>query len=237
VTPTPQERLAAELREARLFATLSEAGLMRLAGWAEVQRPADGAQVFSAGDRADAAYVVLPCDGQVRIGAADSRGKRLLVEVFRSGEVFGEIGVLQELLRTADAVAEGRVRLARLGARAFLEALESEPSLGLALSRLLAARLRRTFTLFQDASFESLELRLARQLLYLARDARADGELGLRVPGRFRQTDLADLLGATTRSIITILNTWRASDLVAYDTERALLRILDVERLRAILPP
>lgn len=237
MTPTPQERLAAELRETPLFASLSEAGLKRLAEAAEVQRPADGAQIFAAGDRADAAYVVLPCDGLVRIGAGDSRGKRLLVEVFRAGEVFGEIGVLEDLLRTAEAVAEGRVRLARIGARAFLEALGSEPPLGLALSRLLAARLRRTFTLFQDASFESLEFRLARQLLYLAREARADGETGLRVPGRFRQGDLADLLGATTRSIITILNAWRASDLVAYDTERAMLRILDVERLRAILPP
>ncbi len=35
------------------------------------------------------------------------------------------------------------------------------------------------------------------------------------------------LLGATTRSIISILNAWRAANLVAYDTEKAFLFVLD----------
>jgi Mn-dependent DtxR family transcriptional regulator len=47
----------------------------------------------------------------------------------------------------------------------------------------------------------------------------------LQLAGRFRQSDLADLLGATTRSIITILNAWRASGLVIYDPARAQLTI------------
>lgn len=234
---TEHQSLATELGGIGLFAQLPPPALRRLAADTDILRPADGAQLFAAGDAADAAFAVLPCDGQVRAGAADARGKRLLVELFRAGDVFGEIGVLEGQPRTADAVVEGRVRLARLRAGAFLDALEREPQLGLALSRLLAARLRRTFTLFQDASFESLELRLARQLLYLAREGKPGAGEGIRVPGRFRQGDLADLLGATTRSIITILNAWRASGMVAYDTDRAQLRILDAARLRAVLTP
>ena len=43
-------------------------------------------------------------------------------------------------------------------------------------------------------------------LLYLAeREGRRTAQ-GTQLAGRFRQGDLADLLGATTRSIITILN-------------------------------
>ena len=89
--------------------------------------------------------------------------------------------------------------------------------------------------MFQDATFETLDVRLARQILYLAeREGRATQQ-GVRLAHRFRQADLADLLGATTRSIITILKAWRAGGLVVYDTERALLTVQDIAALRAII--
>jgi CRP-like cAMP-binding protein len=100
---------------------------------------------------------------------------------------------------------------------------------------MIARRLRRTYELFQDATFETLEVRLARQILYLAeREGRAMPE-GTRLGNRLRQGDLADLLGATTRSIISILNNWRATGLVTYDTDKALLTVKDLAALRAIV--
>ena len=99
----------------------------------------------------------------------------------------------------------------------------------------MARRLRRTFGLFQDATFETLEVRLARQVLYLLDREGKPTPQGLRVGNRLRQGDLADLLGTTTRSIITILNAWRAAGLVAYDSDRALLTARDVPALRAII--
>jgi CRP-like cAMP-binding protein len=235
VTPAPPGVPPDALREVAVLRGLSPASLRRIGLGARELRPADGAQVFALGDPADAVFAVLRCDGRVRMGAPDARSKRVLVEVYGPGEVFGELGVLAGAPRSADATAEGRVRLARLRAEDFLAALAEEPSLGAALSRLLAGRLRRTFTLFQDAAFETLEVRLARQLLYLARVGGGQrGPAGLRLAGRFRQGDLADLLGATTRSIITILNAWRAERIVAYDSERAFLTLIDEARLRAL---
>ena len=91
-----------------------------------------------------------------------------MIEVFGAGDIFGEIGVIESSTRTADAVVEGRVRLLRINSGVFLDVLLSSPVVGANLCRLLAARLRRTFALFRDATFESLEVRLARQVLYLA---------------------------------------------------------------------
>jgi CRP-like cAMP-binding protein len=51
------------------------------------------------------------------------------------------------------------------------------------------------------------------------------------------QEDLADLLGATSRSIITILNKWRAEGLARFDGRSAQLTITDVERFRALVHP
>lgn len=227
-------RLAEDLGRVALFSGLSPSGLARLAEGARRLSPADGAPLFAQGDAPDAVYAVLEGRGRVRVGAPDNAAKRLMVEVFRAGDVFGEIGVLDGAPRSADAVVIGEVRLVRIAASAFLATAEQEPALGLALARLLSARLRRTFGLLQDATFAPLEVRLARQVAYLLKADSVKTDKGVRLAARFRQGDLADLLGATTRSIISILNAWRAANLVAYDTEKAFLFVLDEKGLAAI---
>jgi CRP-like cAMP-binding protein len=195
----------------------------------------DGAQIFAQGDAADAVYAIVGGPGRVRIGAAGRDGKTLMVEILGAGDIFGEIGVIDGSVRTADAFADGTVRLLCIGAPLFLETLAAHATLGRNLCGMLAIRLRRTFALFQDATFESLEVRLARQVLYLAKRDGRRSEHGLQLAGRFRQSDLADLLGSTTRTIITILNAWRASGLVAYDGNRAQLTLIDEAALRALI--
>jgi CRP/FNR family transcriptional regulator, cyclic AMP receptor protein len=200
-----------------------------------IQEPRDGATIFAQDDPADAVFAIVAGDGHVRIGAIDRNSKALMVEVFSVGEIFGEIGVIDGGSRTATAVVEGKVRLVKIPGATFLTALAHSAELGDALCRMMAQRLRRTFELFQDATFETLEVRLARQVLYLAARGGRQTQQGLRLSDRLRQADLADLLGATTRSIITILNAWRAAALVHYDTDRALLTVCDTAALRTIV--
>jgi CRP-like cAMP-binding protein len=228
-------RSGMSLASVAVFKGMSEEDLGRLERGSTLLELRDGAKIFAQGDPADAVYAIVAGEGHARIGAIDRHGKALMVEMFRAGEIFGEIGVIDNGVRTAAAVAEGRVRLMKIPQAAFLAALARCPALGEALCRLIAQRLRRTYELFQDATFETLEIRLARQVLYLAEREGRPTPQGLRLTHRFRQGDLADLLGATTRSIITILNAWRASGLVVYDTDRALLTVQDVAALRTII--
>jgi CRP/FNR family cyclic AMP-dependent transcriptional regulator len=223
------------LNSVDIFKGMSNEALTRLERGSAILEPRDGTTIFVQGDRADAIYAIVGGDGHIRVGAVDRDGKALMVEVFRAGDIFGEVGPLEGTTRTASAIAEGRVRLMSIPSTPFLAALETCPMLGQALCRLMAKRLRRTYELFQDATFEVLNVRLARQILYLAEREGRPTPQGLRLANRLRQADLADLLGATTRSIITILNAWRAAGLVAYDTDRALLTVLDVGALRAML--
>lgn len=156
------------LASVTVFKGMSEHDLRRLEQGSIVLEPHDGATLFAQGDPSDAVYAVIGGDGHVRIGAIDRRSKALMVEVFRSGDIFGEVGVIDNGARTAAAVIEGRVKLMKISRTAFLHALRTCPSLGETLCHMIALRLRRTFALFQDATFEGLEVRLARQILYLA---------------------------------------------------------------------
>ena len=208
-----------------VFKGVDPAELDRIEARSRMQEPRDGTRIFAEGDAADAVYAIVAGTGNVRIGALDRSSKGLMFEVFGAGEIFGEIAVIEAGTRTADAVVEGRVRLLRINGPVFLDALHVHAVMGVNLCRQLAARLRRTSVLFRDATFEPLEVRLARQVLYLAKRESRSTDKGIQLAGRLRQSDLADLLGATSRSIITILNAWRANGVVIYDAARGQLTL------------
>jgi CRP/FNR family transcriptional regulator, cyclic AMP receptor protein len=220
-----------------VFADLPPSILQRLDHATTSIERRDGDRIFRQGDAPDAVFGIAGGDGHVHIGSADRHSKHLMAMVFGAGDTFGEIAVLDGSARTAEAVVEGRVHLVRIAASAFTWALAETPQLGANLSRVLAARLRRTYALLEDASFETLEVRLARQVLYLADRHGHRTAHGTRLAGRFRQADLADLLGATPRSIITILTKWRAEGLVIYDTVRGQLTLCKEALLREMVEP
>jgi CRP-like cAMP-binding protein len=133
---------------------MDRAELDRIEAACRIIEPRDGSQIFAAGAEADAVYAVVGGAGRVRIGALDRNDKGLMIEVFGTGDIFGDIGVIDGSTRTADAVAECRVRLLRISSRVFLDALHSNPMLGVNLCGIFAGRLRRT-AMFRDATFEA----------------------------------------------------------------------------------
>ena len=212
------------LLDVKAFNGMDSAELDRIEASSRVLVPRDGARLFVEGDAADAVYAIMT--GHVRVGAPDTNSKGLMIDVFGPGDIFGEMGVIERSTRTADAVAEGRVRLLRISSKVFLDTLHCNAVLGENLCLMLVKRLRRTSLLFRDATFESLEVRLASQLVYLVnREGGRKTQHGFQLAGRYRQGDLADLLGTTTRSIIAILNSWRKDGIVMYDSARGHLTI------------
>jgi CRP/FNR family transcriptional regulator, cyclic AMP receptor protein len=217
-----------------VFRGLPDEALRRLETGALTIEARNDEEICVQDEAATSLYAITGGEGRVRIGAIDRRSKKLMVEIFALGDIFGEIGTIDGGPRTASAVVEGRVRLMRISAGSFTAVLSDTPQLGVNLARLLSGRLRRTFALFQDATFETVEVRLARQILYLGALQGRRTEAGIVLKSRLKQPDLADLLGTTTRSIVTVLNTWRAADIVRYDTDRAQLTIHREEALRAL---
>ena len=117
------------------FKGIDPAELDRIEATSRTVEPRDGSSIFAEGDVADAVYAIIGGSGHVRIGALDRNSKGLMIEVFGTGDIFGEIGVIDGSTRSAHAVAEGRVRLLRIGGRVFMDMLHSNPMLGANLCR------------------------------------------------------------------------------------------------------
>src|SRR5215472_16651278 len=123
------------LLDVAAFRGIASARLDRIEATSRVLEPRDGARLFVQGDAADAVYAIVGGTGHVRIGALDRSSKGVMIEIFTAGDIFGELGVIEDSTRTADAVVEGRVRLLRIGASVFLETLHSDPVFGENLCR------------------------------------------------------------------------------------------------------
>lgn len=125
---------AAELGAARALAGLSPGARLGVAATAQ-ERPLEaGDVVVTAGEPADAVYVIR--SGWVRVVKEGVEVARL-----HQGDIVGEVGVLFDRPRTATAEAVGAVSLLRLPADALREALLSSFRTGLAVEALAAHRM------------------------------------------------------------------------------------------------
>jgi CRP/FNR family cyclic AMP-dependent transcriptional regulator len=102
----------------------------------DVERFAAGSTIFREGDAGDAMYVVL--EGTVEISA---NGQHM--ETLGTGEVIGEMALIDQGPRVATAVAQTACRLARIPEKRFLFMVRETPHFALQIMRVMAERLRR----------------------------------------------------------------------------------------------
>jgi len=130
-----------------LFEGLSQAQLKKLGALCETERVPRGKYVFREGEPGASMYVVV--EGKVRISRQlPGMGEEALA-ILQPGEAFGEMAVVEEGLRSADALAhEGETVLLRIGRDPLDQLLFTDKELAYsvlwALVRTLSARLRDT---------------------------------------------------------------------------------------------
>ena len=140
--------VAQELAAVPLFAALSAEQLARLAGTAEMLRLRAGEWLFHQGDGGDSLYVVTA-------GSVDLVAELGAPSVFRTlgrGQCVGELAILTGEPRLFGARAHRDSHLARVSRDDVEALLLAEPGFGLALTRILAERLRRGPTLADNAA-------------------------------------------------------------------------------------
>lgn len=187
------------LKQVEIFSPLSHEELAAVAQSITRRNYRSGQTIFFKGDAGDRMYVIE--EGHVKIALASPEGKEIILAVLGGGDFFGELALIEDEPRSADAVAKEDCRLLILDREVFRRFVEAHPQAGLGLMAVLSRRLRQANELLEEAGFLDVPARLARVLLRLAETrgrAAADGTL---IPGRLTQTELAGMVGATRESV------------------------------------
>ena len=135
-----------KLNDTFLFQGLSFAILDKIAGLSRVETFKTNEHIFEEGDPGDKFYVIL--SGRVRISKEIPGMGEEALAVLEKGEYFGEMALIDDVPRSADAIADCDVVVSIIEQERFIALLQSEQELAYellsTLVKTLTARLRET---------------------------------------------------------------------------------------------
>ncbi|HOM15142.1 MAG TPA: Crp/Fnr family transcriptional regulator [Rubrivivax sp.] len=212
------------------FSKLSQALRDDILAHAAVRRLKDGASLTLRGTSAEEWCGVAL--GAVRISSVSLSGKQVTLTYAEPGVWFGDIALFDGLPRTHDADAHGPTTLLCVRKPDFKALLAQHVELYDALLRLNCRRLRLMFDHFEDLNTRPLQVRLAKQIILLAKSYGVARGEEIRIGLELAQEDLAQLLGASRQRVNQELKGFEREGAVRVEPTR--LVVLSRERLLQI---
>lgn len=157
--------------------------------------------LFLQGDAPDAVYVVR--DGLVRIFLTGLDGTETTVRLVGSGEVFGELAVIDGGTRSAGAIALRDVTALRIPATLLAAELPPTGSVGRSALRGLVTVVRENTRRMVNERAPGIDATVARVLL---------DDPG--ILGRVTQGELAGLIGVSRQSLNQVLRRWESEGII-----------------------
>ena len=181
-------------------------GVSRIAVMRRVSR---GTAVVLAGDATDYVYFVL--NGSLKVTVSDEDGREVILTIIGQGDIFGEMGVVDESPRSASVVAVSAADLVQISQADFRRLLQDNFEICLRVMAHLSHRLREA-----DRKIESLALmdvygRVARLLLDMAEQV--DGQTV--VKKKISKQDIAKMIGASREMVSRVMKDLQVRGLIA----------------------
>ncbi len=151
------------LKTVPLFSSLSDEQLRLLQPCLQQRSYPRSSFILRAGDETDALYIIL--SGRVKVLIPDEQGREVILAVMGPSEFFGEMGLLDDLPRSASVETLETCQMLRFSKSGFIACLKDNFELAMIIIRNLVKRMREA-----DRKIESLALidvygRVARLLL------------------------------------------------------------------------
>jgi CRP/FNR family transcriptional regulator, cyclic AMP receptor protein len=181
------------LQQTELLGSAPTTDLQAAAAASRLRAFRRGQVVFTTGDPGDTLVVVV--SGRVKVVVRSADGAELTLTIIGPGGTLGELSVADGGPRSADAEALDQCQLLLMPRETIQQVCMHVPAAAQALTRAIAATLRRLTEAVSDLVFMDLPRRVAKVLLSQAADA--DGVIRLEL----RQEELAHQVGATRQSV------------------------------------
>lgn len=157
------KRYADNLRTVNLFSDLKDNELETISRILYVHSYQRGQLIFQEGENGDALFVVLK--GKVKVCLYDEEGREYVLDIIGKDGFFGELALIDDLPRSANAIAMETADLLVVRRSDFVKLLMENPSISVNILRVLAGRLRAADERIKWLAFLNVEGRILKYLL------------------------------------------------------------------------
>lgn len=151
--------------------------------------------IFLESDSANHCYFILK--GRVKISRLNKEGKEVMLAILCEGNFFGEMGLLDGLTRSADAMAEDHCEILEIREDKFFELIEKFPRVANEVLKELAHRLRNSDSQIKGLSLLNARGKVASALLRWAIDQGVIEGDTIKIIGGPTQSEMASYVGLT----------------------------------------
>jgi len=202
------------LKGVPLFSAFSDAQIGQLMSCVQHRSFPRNAFILRAGEETDALYIVL--SGRVKVLIPDEEGHEVILSIIGPHEYFGEMGLLDDLSRSASVETLESCEMLRLSKAGFTNILKDNFELAMLIIRNLVRRMREA-----DRKIESLALidvygRVARLLIDQAQNV--DGKWVIeRAPAK---QEIARMIGASREMVSRVVKDLHQKGLIRSEKRR-----------------
>jgi len=173
--------------------------------------------------------VYLLLAGSVKVTGATRAGTDALLAIRAGGDAVGELAALDEKPRLATVTTAGRVQLLIIKQADFLDALQRDHKLALAVARGVSDKLRTSTSSLIDFTESQVITRVARAMFKLAKCYGKKSDAGRTFVCPLTQGELATLAGVSEETVQRVLRQLRADDIIT--TRYRQIMVLDMGAL------
>jgi CRP/FNR family transcriptional regulator, cyclic AMP receptor protein len=213
------------LEKCALFGSLDAKARREIAAYAMPRSFAAGDSICRLGDPGDSMMAVII--GTVRISRPTRRGNEIILADLGSGELFGEVALLDGKPRSASVVALTNCELMFLERRKVIPFAERNPAARMKLMQMLCARIRHSDERMSNIAFFNLPIRLAKILLNYQPEARVGMKISL------SQSELAEMASGSREKVNHCLRDWHRQGIIELKNRWTIFR--KPEALRALI--
>ncbi len=212
-----------------LFAGLEREALDGLARYSHHISLETNASLFKQGDASDGCYAIM--EGVLKVCVTAPDGQEALLAMLGTGDVIGDMGLIDAQPRSASATALKPCSLAFLASRDFKKVANANPLIYLHMLEILSDRLRASNEAATMQQLLPLRGRLARVFLRLAEGFGEPLEGGrILIRQKFTQAELARMTGSARENVNRQIKEWTREGLVSRISSYYCLE--DAEKLR-----
>ncbi len=200
------------LSSVNIFSDLSDSELENIQAVCQTRKYPKNSMIILEEEMGDVVFIVM--SGTVKITRVNDEGKEVILAMLGSGEVFGEMAILDGESRSANALAQENCEVVTINREEFLNIVKTNNKVALNLMTEFAIRLRKSDQQIEALSLDDAEHRIGVSILNLAEEMGVIRKGAVTIENLPYQQDIANMAGTSRETVSRVMKIFEDRGLI-----------------------